>query len=467
MMSLLLFFSPLSVSAENSGQDGTVRVLFIGGSPTDANNMPLLFQSIARSKGKSVIVDYSTLVAPSLGGLLEKKGYREALNGTHYSDHWDYVVLQENSAVYRDTSSVQNVGQSYRAIRSLRAGIAKAGAKTLLYLPPLSGTGRTPEENIADQKRADWYSVNIASEIGAGVIPAGSVVAEAAAVFGFQPFAEGDKRPSVTASYITACAFYAAIFGESPEGANHQTLDQTEQKDQWRQIQAMTFQRVSGYYASDGGFPRLAPADSSGGSGSAAFRLFQKEFVQSPEMAAGYLTIALLLLLTVFVWTKLLLRGIGGGNRRERLPGGLLAAGTAGIVLLMLVAAASPVPQLALRADAVGEHLLYFLEEFVVYAGFGGLAVLFAYGFGGSLKGKTYLKLLWADFALVSLIVLRCAAPFFRDWIAQGRVTSRTDAVLFAAGFGLALAALAGALWRRHRQRRTPYASPLQEGSPV
>lgn len=77
---IFLFLLPFSfsASAENSGQNDPVRVLFIGNGLTYSNNMPLIFQGIARSKGKSVVVDYSTLTTPSLSDLVGKSGYPNA-----------------------------------------------------------------------------------------------------------------------------------------------------------------------------------------------------------------------------------------------------------------------------------------------------------------------------------------------------------------------------------------------------
>lgn len=451
---IFLFLLPFSfsASAENSGQNDPVRVLFIGNGLTYSNNMPLIFQGIARSKGKSVIVDYSTLATPSLSDLVGKNGYQDALKGTNYSDHWDYIVLQADGAFHRETSSVQNVQRFYSAVRTLRAEINKADAKPLIYIPPLKQAGQPSEDAAASQNQSDWYDTVIASETGAGVIPAGNAVTDAAVVFGFQPFAEDSLRPTVTDSYITACAFYTAIFNESPEGANHQALDQTDQKDQWQQIQSMTFQCVQKYYSLHSDQPCLQPGSQSKGSGSATFELFNKAFNLSPEITVGYTVLFSLLILSLILWINLLVRRSSRGNKRAlRLRKSTAILGTAGAATLIMAAVISPVVQLQLSADAAGPHILYFLIKIGLYAGFTGLLLLFAYGFGVSIQGKTYKRLLWTDFVIASLLALCCAVSCFQKWIINNEIYYRTDAVLFAAGYGLALAAFIGTLWKRHK----------------
>lgn len=448
---LMLPFS-FSASAENSGQNDPVRVLFIGNGLTYSNNMPLIFQGIARSKGKSVVVDYSTLETPSLGDLIGENGYRDALKGTNYSDHWDYIVLQADSALHRDMSSVQSVERFYYAVRILSAEIKQAGAKPLIYIPPLAQAGQPSENAASNQNQSDWYDTAIASETGAGVIPAGSAVTDAAVVFGFQPFEEDSLHPTVTDSYITACAFYTSIFNESPEGANHQALDQTDQKDQWQQIQSMTFQRVRNYYSLNSDQPCLQPESQSKGGGSATFELFEKAFNLSPEIAVGYAVLFSLLILSLILWINLLMQRRRRGNKRTLcLPISAAVLGTGSAALLIAAAVVSPVFQLQLSADAAGPHILYFLMKFGLYAGFIGMLLLFAYGFGVSIQGKTYDKLLWADFVIVTLFALGCAVPCFQKWIINNEIYYRTDAVLFAAGYGLALAAFVGTLWKRHK----------------
>lgn len=68
----------------------TTNVLFIGNSYTHMNNMPKIFEKIARSKGKDV---YADSIAVS-GSTLKAHAGRESTYKKLKTRKWDYVVIQ-------------------------------------------------------------------------------------------------------------------------------------------------------------------------------------------------------------------------------------------------------------------------------------------------------------------------------------------------------------------------------------
>ncbi len=123
------------------------------------------------------------------------------------SRKWDYVVLQEVSQ-----GPVAAKDKMFQYARKLNEAIAKQGAKTLLYM-----TWSWPKPDAQPAITAAYQELGV--ELKAQVVPVG--IAWDMALREYPEiglFAKDNHHPSPAGTYLAACAFYASIYGRSPEG---------------------------------------------------------------------------------------------------------------------------------------------------------------------------------------------------------------------------------------------------------
>jgi len=202
---------------------GTRRVLFIGNSYTSVNNLPLLLDSVSRSAGDTVVYSSNT-----------PGGYTFQLHSTNAATlaliaqgNWDVVVLQEQSQrpSFPDGQVQAEVFPYARRLDSL-IHISNPCATTLFYrtwgrkngdasncanFPPLCTYAGMDSllhlryRMMADSNRAE-------------LCPAGQVWKRIRRLHpGIELYQSDESHPSLSGSYVTACAFYASIFRKNPE----------------------------------------------------------------------------------------------------------------------------------------------------------------------------------------------------------------------------------------------------------
>jgi hypothetical protein len=202
-----------------------LRVLFIGNSYTFVNDLPATLAELARAGGRSL----ETGMLANGGWTLAQHAAAPATLEQLAAQRWDYVVLQEQS----QTPAVQRLRAAgmYPAVRSLVERIRQAQATPLLF-QTWAHRGGWPEMGLPTyasmQAQISAGYRGIASELKVQVVPAGEAWASA---LGRDPGAElwqpDGSHPAEQGTYLAACVFYAALFGESPEGlAYHGNLSQ-------------------------------------------------------------------------------------------------------------------------------------------------------------------------------------------------------------------------------------------------
>jgi hypothetical protein len=202
---LLATASLLGVQAAQ-GQDGDeVHVLWIGNSLVYFNDLPKMVAELAKAGGQRTMA----YERETPGGCTLVKHWNDgkALKKIQ-SRKWDFVILQEQSQIpLKDSRSM------FEHARKFDAEIRKQGSKTLLYLPfPLA---KAPENQVKLNKLHD----DLGAELKAGVVPVGPAWAKAQAENSPPNLFNADGvHPNRTGSYLAACAFYAVIYGKSPEG---------------------------------------------------------------------------------------------------------------------------------------------------------------------------------------------------------------------------------------------------------
>lgn len=201
------------------------RVLFLGNSYTQVNNLPVLLQDLALSRGDSITVDSNTPGGFTLQGHSTNATSLAKINAGNY----DYVVLQEQSQLPSfSPGQVANdvFPYAYRLDSLIHA--ANPCAKTVFYMT--WGRKYGDASNCANYAPVCTYEgmqmrlrdsyVQMAVDNEAMVAPAGmawrtSWYADST----INLWSSDNSHPSLAGSYLTACTMYATIFRNSPVGA--------------------------------------------------------------------------------------------------------------------------------------------------------------------------------------------------------------------------------------------------------
>lgn len=210
---LLFFFVFLSLLSIAQTQ----RILFIGNSYTDVNNLPSIVKSVANSMGDDF--DYSSNTP---GGCTFQQHCNNQSMDLICQGGWDYVVLQEQSQYPSfPINQVQNEVFPYAA--RLNDSIEKYNpcAETVFYMT----WGR---ENGDPQ----WYPIStyegmddslyrrymmMAEDNDALVAPVGRVWRHIRENYPQIQLYSGDgSHPAYIGSYAAACTFYTIIFQNDP-----------------------------------------------------------------------------------------------------------------------------------------------------------------------------------------------------------------------------------------------------------
>lgn len=184
-----------------------IRILFIGNSFTQRNDLPALIEEMAASAPDPKIVETRRIVANG-ASLRQHWNKGEALVAIQ-EGKWDYVVLQEQS-----TLPIKNALRFHENVRLFDEEIKKSGAKTALYLT-------WARKNVPETQDAlDGATLAIGEETGALVVPVGlawrAALAKDATI---ELYDKDGSHPSEAGSYLAACVFIAVLLGQSPVGS--------------------------------------------------------------------------------------------------------------------------------------------------------------------------------------------------------------------------------------------------------
>ncbi len=181
-----------------------MKLLFIGNSFTQRNNVPGLVADLAAARGIRVEHELISAGGASLRMHWNAGRAAEAIAAGNY----DYVVLQEQS-----TLPVKNAARMAENVRLFDEAIRQAKARTVLYM-----TWAREHAPETQQAITDAYD-SVGKELGAIVVPVGLV---------WQAFRAGHDRPVLydrdqshptpAGSYLAACVFLATLFEANPVG---------------------------------------------------------------------------------------------------------------------------------------------------------------------------------------------------------------------------------------------------------
>jgi hypothetical protein len=197
------------------GSYAGLRVLFIGNSYTYYNDLPEMFAGLAQAGGwKEVTV---RMIAPG-GWRLKDHWIKGDARAALSSEHWDYVVLQEQSTLgvnYYLEGRIRIAGDEiFRPYAKLWSReIYRLGATPVFYLT------WAPRDTPEDQARLTFAYGRAARENHALLAPAGmawSRVRDGDPAIGL--FYRQGSHPSPAGTYLAACSLYSTIFQRSPVG---------------------------------------------------------------------------------------------------------------------------------------------------------------------------------------------------------------------------------------------------------
>lgn len=217
MTRFFILLTILLTGFTSKAQDET-SVLFIGNSFTFMNNMPFMFRDIGVSSGKKLHVD--TVVE---GG---KNFNYHATNVETYDKikerKWDYIIIQGHSNELAQPESKidkSSLPFAQQIVDSIRAN--SSCTQVVLYMTWAYKFGNSKWAPIANydsmQLRIKNQYLRFADLLDARVSPVGEVWKNVRANHsGINLYYSDNQHPSLAGSYLSACTFYASIFGESP-----------------------------------------------------------------------------------------------------------------------------------------------------------------------------------------------------------------------------------------------------------
>lgn len=190
------------------------------------NEMPFIFDKIAKAKGKKVYVEMNTRSGASFQVHTTRPDMWEAIK----KRKWNYVVIQGYSRELSfEPTDLDTLTMPY--VQQILDSIYQNNACTQVLLHMTwgykLGFPERPEidtyEKMSDQI-ALGYSY-LSDYFCLPIVPVGRVWREVRmANPGIEMYDSDKEHPSKNGSYASACAFYAAIFKESPAGAVTSTI---------------------------------------------------------------------------------------------------------------------------------------------------------------------------------------------------------------------------------------------------
>jgi hypothetical protein len=193
-----------------------LNVLFIGNSFIYFNNMPRLVEAISESvDGPRIKTEMVAIGGARLEDLWKQGSALAAIR----KQHWDYVVMNEQSAlgghVVNGERRIGDPANFFKYAEMFDAEIRKAGAKTVIMMT-------WKDRNDPDRIQQELNNAFLEFRKMHGVILAPVSTAWAITIKTapeINPYFDDNHHPSKEGSYLIACTIYATLTTYSPEGA--------------------------------------------------------------------------------------------------------------------------------------------------------------------------------------------------------------------------------------------------------
>jgi len=223
-------------------EEEPLKFLFIGNSYTYMNDMPAIFEKMAKKSGKNVLVEKNTKGGASFRSHTGRADMFEAIR----KRQWDYVVLQGFSREmsfqpeHIDTASVPYIQQ---ILDSIYENNPCTNVRFYMTWGYDGGFDERKEidtyEKMADsiRKGYEW----IGKKFSLPVVPVGMAWRETRNQTGIDLYYTDRAHPSINGSYLIAATFYSAFFNEPL----HENYIARVKKRNARKINKLTYRYVS------------------------------------------------------------------------------------------------------------------------------------------------------------------------------------------------------------------------------
>lgn len=195
------------------------KILFVGNSFTDCNNLPGMVAKMAESDGVEAHID-----AVMIGGAYlreyadENHNYGKTLRAKYAEDKWDAVILQDQS-----NNPALDPADHLASVKKLASDVFVNGEQIYMYQTwayqegsdILADTGLT-YEGMRTALRAGYASS--AAAVNGIRVPVGDGFALATEK-GVEVYGGDAHHPRLPGSYVAACMFFQYLFGKAPTDA--------------------------------------------------------------------------------------------------------------------------------------------------------------------------------------------------------------------------------------------------------
>ncbi len=213
-----------------------LRVLFLGNSLVYYNDMPTMFEMLAKSAGYEIDVESVTKGSATMSLFADKNtDIGAAAYAKLTGENWDYVIIEPSRRI---TPFENTVLEAEIAAAKVLTGLANdAGAETLLYTvwgnndgsltvyEATTGSATTSKrtESISRVKHSEFMrlaSEKVSEAIGgAKIIDSGYAFENLIASNPEINLYHSDlKHPSPEGSYLAACTIFSTIYGKKTQG---------------------------------------------------------------------------------------------------------------------------------------------------------------------------------------------------------------------------------------------------------
>jgi hypothetical protein len=197
---------PASVDSGTTTPPATAagdRVLFIGNSLTEGNDLPLLVEALSRAGGRAFAVE-----AVTYGGFSLEDHWGRGTQNRIAGGGYRFVVLQQGPSALAE--SRVNLREWTRRFDGV---IRQAGGRTALYMVWPESYRPQAFPDVSDSYRL------AAEDVGGILLPAGDAwVAAWRQQPDLQLYGSDGFHPTVLGSYLAALAIYGGLSGASPVG---------------------------------------------------------------------------------------------------------------------------------------------------------------------------------------------------------------------------------------------------------
>jgi hypothetical protein len=192
-----------SATTTSPSAAGGDRVLFIGNSLTEGNDLPLLVEALSRAGGRPFAVEAATY-----GGFSLEDHWARGTQNRIAGGGYRFVVLQQGPSALAE--SRVNLREWTRRFDEV---IRQAGGRTALYMVWPESYRPQAFPDVSDSYRL------AAEDVGGILLPAGDAwVAAWRQDEGLKLYGTDGFHPTLLGSYLAALAIYGGLSGASPVG---------------------------------------------------------------------------------------------------------------------------------------------------------------------------------------------------------------------------------------------------------